>query len=85
MARMIPTEFQKYEFDNQDEAIAAQILPQANHQFIQTQLAMCMVERAGLTYDHKDLNSSIQIEAYRYLLTCHDAAVAATKLINNDT
>jgi len=92
MARLIPNDFQEYAFDTEAELRSAMLLTESNIQFIKTQLASVMTERANLEYDVMTPITSFvqqeaalkgQINAYQFLLDSHKAATDLNSSVSN--
>lgn len=84
MATLLPNEFQQYEF-TPAELKSACIFSESNVQYIKTQLALAMLERANLTYNtEQPLTTFVQQEAslmgqifaFRFLLDSHTSVIS---------
>ncbi len=85
MATSIPSEFQRYEFTEDEERQAA-LLPELTLQSIRNKLALAMTDRATLSFDPTLPNAAIvftqreaalmgEINAYRVIIAAHEEAV----------
>lgn len=90
MANLIPNDFQQYEFEGADELRQAMVLTESNIQFIKTELAIAMIERANLEYDvMTPITSFVQqeaflkgrINAFQFLLDSHKSAIDPASFI----
>jgi hypothetical protein len=91
MARPIPSELTKWEFESESEEKSSHILTGANIAFIRNCLADAMLERAQLEYLTTNPNwtqqeSSLmgQIHAYRYLLDIHETEMNRLSSLDSD-
>lgn len=87
MAKLIPNEFQQYEF-SEEELKLGSVLSPTTLQLIQTRLALAMLGKVSLKYDiDKPTTDFVQqeayiageIAAYRNLIDAHNAVVEASK------
>lgn len=81
MSSIIENEFTQYSQTTQEQ-LAGMTLTTAQHQFIQSQIAMLAQSRLALVPDpnnyadfiQSEANYKGQMEAYKFLLDCHAAA-----------
>ena len=92
MAKLIPSELTKWEFDSEAEEKSSHIFTSSNIAFLRNCLADAMLERAQLEYlstnpnwTQQEASLMGQIQAYRFLLDTHETEMARLSSLDSSS